>query len=127
MTDQRAIPRMAVTTLDEMLAAGDPRLWVECAGVWSAWMSISERMGLFASLARSLPPDVVAELAVAVVGGAGHPLPSYLAPGEEAQLWVGIANAQEVRAYTLAGFLALRPDDRRAFLATARRIVDGDA
>jgi hypothetical protein len=123
MSDLRQAPRMAVATLAEMLAADDPRLWIDGAPVWQAWLTAEERMALFASIACALPPAVVADLAVAVVGAAGMPAPSSLAPAEDARFWTGVANTQEVRAYTLAGFVALSPQDRRDFLATARRIT----
>jgi hypothetical protein len=123
MGSARPAPRQAVAALDELLAADDPSLWVDGAGVWRAWLTPRERMALFVSLACSMHPEIVAQLAVAVVGGAGHPLPSYLSPGEEARLWVELANPQEARAYTLAGFLALSPKDRRDFLSTVTRIT----
>ena len=76
----------------------------------------------FAALA-SLDPDDAALTAEAVIGAAGSPLPTFLAPLDDARFWASLANRQELKAYALASYEAMRPGDQAAFL----RYVNGGA
>lgn len=91
--------------------------------VWRARLSKEERAALAWSALKSLDPENAVIVAEAAIGRAGHPLPPFLAPMDEARWWSEIANRRELKAYCAASFDALSKSDQDAFISYARRCV----
>lgn len=53
--------------------------------------------------------------------GAGMPVAPLLGTIDEASFWADIASATELKAYCVACYQRLSPDDRRAFLEWAQK------
>jgi hypothetical protein len=90
--------------------------WEGASAVWQARLTDIERAALSWAALRSLDHADALAVAETVLGGAGAPLPPFLAPVDEAQFWASIASPQELDAYALACIRAMAPGRRTAFL-----------
>lgn len=109
----------ASRVLGYALTLGDAEAWQGNSAVWTAQLSVEERIAIGRSALRGLDiPDVKAALQVA-----GAPLPPFLGPLEEALAWARFASADEINAYAFASFNALSAAGRRDFVQYARGMM----
>lgn len=98
------------------LTLGGFDAWEAASAVWQARLTDTERAALAWAAMKSLDHADAMKVAETVLGGAGAPLPPFLAPVDEAQFWASIASRQELDAYALACTRAMAPGRRAAFL-----------
>ena len=108
-------------TLGYCLTLGTPDAWCSFAQIAAARLTVGERGAIAAAALRSLPAELVEEIAAAVIGAIGDPLPAFLGGMEDARHWSRFASRTECKAYALAAFEALPRQDREAF----RRHISG--
>jgi hypothetical protein len=106
----------ATRMLGFALTLNDEASWEGASFVWQVRLTVAERSAIAAAALRSLDLDQAIEIADAVFGGAGAPLPFLLDPVSDALSWASYANPAEIDAYALATFNALSPSKRREFI-----------
>lgn len=104
------------------LVLGEPEAWGGFSVLCRARLTVCERAGLALAALRSLPDDCALETAAAALGAMGEPLPPFLAGMEDAHHWASWATENELKAYALASFEAMRPRDRAAFFRHITRL-----
>lgn len=97
------------------LTMGEPEAWAGFSTVCRARLTVCERAGMAVAALRSLPDDYALDTAAAAFGSMGSPLPPFLGGMDDARWWASYANRQELKAYALACFEALDPQDQAAF------------
>lgn len=97
------------------LTIGEPEAWGGFSTVCRARLTVCERAGMAVAALRSLPNDYALDTAAAALGSKGSPLPPFLGGMEDARWWASYATQQELKAYALACFEALPPQDQAAF------------
>ncbi len=91
------------------------------SAVWAARLTLGERMMLAIAALGALDEEEVEEVATAMLGGAGGPLPPFINTGDEARHWASYASLRELKHSVAAAFDALPIRDRSAFLDHARQ------
>ncbi|WP_238367635.1 hypothetical protein [Mesobacterium pallidum] len=89
--------------------------WTGFALATSARLTVPERVALSFAALSSLPDETAKATAAAVLEGAGEPLPPFLGGMEDARTWAAWATPEERKAYALAAFEAMPPQDQAAF------------
>ncbi|WP_321830671.1 hypothetical protein [Thalassovita sp.] len=98
------------------LTLGSYDAWRGFSLVAMARMTTEERAALAWAALRSLDTLEQAELVTeSVLKFAGHPMPPFLSPMEDARAWASFASLRERKAYALAAYEALPPRDQMAF------------
>ena len=80
-----------------------------------------EHAALAWAVLRALPEEAAVPVVQIAQPFAGPPIPPWTEPKDDAEWWAAMAGTRELRAYAGAAFKAMRPVDRDAFLAWARR------
>ena len=91
--------------------------WQTAADIWKLRLTERERADHAWAALTACSPDLQLEVANAVIGGAGEPLPPFISPMDEAEGWSRIASPRELEAFAIASFKAMRPERQAAFLA----------
>lgn len=97
------------------LTLGDAAGWQSFAMVAEARLSVLERGALAFAALNSLPRDCAETVAAAALGAADAPLPALLGGMQDARAWAKWATPQERKAYALAAFEAMTPQEQAAF------------
>ncbi|WP_127114043.1 hypothetical protein [Shimia sediminis] len=98
------------------LTLGSPDAWGGFTTVATARLTIQERAALAWAALRSLDSPEQAEMvAEAVFEFAGHPLPTFLNPMDDARWWASFASLAERKAFALAAYEALSTREQMAF------------
>jgi len=105
------------------LTLGTTDAWLDFSAVAAARLTPGELSGLAVSALTALCRETAAEAVRAVYWGAGPPLPPLFAVEEDASFWADMAMPEELRAYAVACFNRMSPQDRAAFLAQVRSVV----
>ena len=98
------------------LMIGEPEAWGGFSVVCRARLTVCERAGLAVAALRSLPDDCALDTAATAIGSMGDPLPPFLGGMEDARWWASYSTRQELKAYALACFEAMAPQDQAAFV-----------
>lgn len=97
------------------LSIGEAEAWGGFSTVCRARLTVCERAGMAVAALRSLPDEYALETAAAALGSQCGPLPPFLGGMEDARFWASYATRQELKAYGLACFEAMAPQDQAAF------------
>ena len=112
--------KRASRILGYALTLEDTDAWQGVKTVWAARLDLTELAGIAFAALRALPPDTREATARAALfdhDEAGMPLPPFGLVMEDARWWASIAARRELKAYALATFEAMSPQDRAAFLS----------
>lgn len=112
--------KRASRMLGYALVLNDANAWQGASDVFAARLEQGELIGLAFAALRALEPEprqAVFDLAHwGETEGAGPPLPPWFNVMDDARWWAGCASRRERKAYALASFEAMAPQDRAAFL-----------
>ncbi len=97
------------------LTLGSPSAWEGFALVAAAQLSELEREALAYWALIALPPERAEATAAAACEAAGEPRPAFLGGMSDARAWADWASPSERKAYALAAFEAMSPQDQAAF------------
>lgn len=97
------------------LTLAEPDAWGKFSVVCRARLTACERAALAVAALGSLPDDYALETAAAALGATGDPLPPFLGGMEDARHWASWATENELKAYALACFEAMKPNAQAAF------------
>ncbi len=97
--------------------------WTQASAILAARLSRSERGSLAYAALASLEPIEAELVARIATRGAGMPCAPFLGVMDEASFWAELATVQERKAYALACFTQLSPQDRAAFLAHVKGVA----
>ncbi|MBT9385636.1 hypothetical protein KM176_17325 [Pseudooceanicola sp. CBS1P-1] len=112
--------KRATRMLGYALTLGSPDAWQGVITVWAARLDFTELAGVAFAALRALPSDTREAAARAALFDheeAGMPLSPLGAIMGDARWWASIAARPELKAYALAAFEAMSPQDRAAFLS----------
>ena len=98
------------------LTLGSADAWANAVAIFAARLTEAERAGLAWAALRSLPPAEAEDVAKALFGGAGQPVPPLFNFMDQAAHWAGWAAPAELDAYCLAAFRAMPQPRQAAFL-----------
>ena len=99
------------------LLLGDTEAWHRLTVVLSARLTPEQRAAIAWAALRSLTPGQVAAVAETVLPQrAGQPIALLFNYMDEAAFWADMASEGELKAYALASFTRLSPDNQAAFL-----------
>lgn len=97
------------------LMAGVPEAWGGFSTVCRARLTVCERAGMAVAALGSLPDEYALDACAAALGSMGSPSPPFLGGMGDARWWASYATPQELKAYALACFEAMTPQDQAAF------------
>lgn len=97
------------------LTLGTADAWSGFSLVAAARLSETERAALAFAALNALELDHAEMAAAASIGTADLPLPSFLGGMAEARFWASCASRSELKAFALASFEAMNPEDQTAF------------
>lgn len=97
------------------VSSGDA--WLEFTQEVQALLLDFERYALAEATLRALPINDAVAVSLEVIGAAGRPMPAALGGMSTARNWAWAATRAELKAYALASFEAMPPDDQAAFLS----------
>ncbi|MBL4917750.1 hypothetical protein [Szabonella alba] len=109
--DHKRMSRM----LGYTLTIGTPEAWQGFRRVAQVRMTEAERAMLAFFMLNTLSRDLAEGIARFALNAAGDPLPPFLGGMEDARSWAGWATRDELKAYALASFEAMTPQDQAAF------------
>jgi hypothetical protein len=115
MTGSAAFQSLA-QTLSHAVADGGFDAWSALLPELGANMSEQDRVKLAYFSLKSLEPEIAPQVAEYFLQRAGMPVAPLFNHMDEAAFWSDIAAPEELEAYCLACFSAMRPDRRAAFL-----------
>ena len=107
--------KRAARMLGYALTLGTSEGWLAASAIFEARLSEAERASLAFAALCGLHPTQRQDTATAAIRSAGSPLPSFLGGMEDARFWASFATPQELKAYALASFEAMSPQDQAAF------------
>lgn len=111
-----AYKRVARTVGYCLLLGLDADKWHGLSVVLTAHLSIEQRGAIAWAALRALPPELVLDVADAVLPKkAGMPIAPLFDPVDEAIFWISLADPDELDAYAVATFNAMSRDKKRAF------------
>ncbi|MBL3553865.1 hypothetical protein [Rhodovulum sulfidophilum] len=102
-------------TLGYCLLLGSYDAWIGFSCLAKSLLTARERASLAYAALRSLEPEQAEMTAATVLRAAGAPMPPFLRGMEEARFWASLANRAELKAFALASFEAMAPQDQAAF------------
>lgn len=112
--------KSACRMLGYSLTANTADGWQDCARLWALRLEQGPLGGIAFAALRALDPDrrqTAFDLAHwGEAEDAGAPLPTWGNVMDDARWWAGCASRRERKAYALASFEAMAPQDRAAFL-----------
>lgn len=108
--------------LGSVLTLGEPKAWGEFGFLASVHLTLIERGALAASVLRSMPYKDAMKTAEIALGASGGPLPAFLGGMDDARFWASCASRTELKAYALASFQAMSPQDQAAFFNHIRDV-----
>lgn len=112
--------KSACRMLGYSLTANTADGWQDCARLWALRLDQGPLGGLAFAALRALDPEhrqTAFDLAHwGETEGMGTPLPPWVNVMEDARWWASGASRRERKAYALASFEAMNPQDRAAFL-----------
>lgn len=97
------------------LTLGTADAWAGFSFVAAVQLSEIERAALAFAALNSLEPEHAEIAAASAIGEADMPLPAFLGGMADARQWAELASRSERKAYALAAFEAMTPQDRAAF------------
>ncbi|SHM79794.1 hypothetical protein SAMN05443432_1198 [Roseovarius litoreus] len=97
--------------------------WFGLSAIFRARLNDEDRAGLAWATLRSLDPYHAQAVADAVLGGAGAPDAPLFDTADQAAIWAGIADDDELDAYAVAIFNALPPAKQRYFLEYGQEVL----
>lgn len=106
----------ASRTLGYALLFGGYEDWKAAAQIFALRLTARERAALAWSALRSLDPDHAQLVAQAILGPTGMPLYCETDPMGMASMWSDWASAAERRAYALACYRRMSPQEQVAFV-----------
>ena len=108
------------------LASDQTVLWHGFIRILTACLTLPERTALAFAALRALPDTEREATCLAAHPCAGMPITPLFTYMSEAELWAELATKGELDAYTLAGFRAMTPSRRTAFLKYVHQgVADG--
>ncbi len=99
-----------------------PHGWRSFADVAATRMTLEERGSLAFAALHSMSSASAEMTAAAALAAAGAPLPAFLGDMTDARDWASLATRDELRAYCLAAFEAMDPQDQAAFFQHISKI-----
>lgn len=106
----------ASRTLGYALLSGDYDDWQAATLIFAARLTVQERTALAWAVLRALDPDQAELVAQSIIGPAGMPLYCETDPMGMASMWSDWASPAERRAYALACYRRMTPQEQAAFL-----------
>lgn len=106
----------AARMLGFALACRDFEGWRNFSDFSALALSEAERASLSWAALRSLDAGHAEAVASCILSATGAPLPTFLAPMDDARWWASVASRAELKAYALSAFEALPQSDQRAFI-----------
>lgn len=104
------------TSIGYALTLEHPDAWQGLPVILRARLDERERGMMAYTSLRAMDADNAESVVRAAMGGADGPLPTFLAPMDDARFWASMANRLELKAYVLAAFEAMAQTDQAAFL-----------
>ncbi|MFN3823584.1 MAG: hypothetical protein ACK4RN_06355 [Pseudorhodobacter sp.] len=109
--DHKRMSRM----LGYALTLGSPEAWQGFRRVAQVRMTEAERAMMAFFMLNTISRDHAESISGFALAAAGSPLPPFLGGMEDARTWANRATREELKAYALASFEAMTPQDQAAF------------